>query len=225
MVRVSVAVVAIVAIVYIVLFSPIFKIKSAAFTKEQSCLNESSQLDKFSVFGKNIFFLNREKLSLDLKAEFPCIDNARIQKVLPSKLNFDVVTKQPVAKIEGTNLAATKDGLLIQVPQKSQIPTIFLSYDQNVQVASKIVDEKVLFALQVAASLLKSDFVPQNIRILDLGDVAVYGNYNIVAIFSSSKDVDVQLDSLQSVLARSKIDAAKIAKIDLRFNNPSIIYK
>ena len=225
MVRVSIVVAAIIAIVYVALFSPIFKIKNAVFSKDQACLNDSSQLDKFNVFGKNIFLFNSQNLAKDLKMEFACIDTVNIQKVLPSKLNFDVVTKQPVARIEGTNLAATKDGLLIQAPQKSQIPTIFLSYDQNVQVASKIVDEKVLFALQVAASLLKSDFVPQNIRILDLGDVAVYGNYNIVAIFSSSKDVDVQLDSLQSVLARSKIDAAKIAKIDLRFDNPVIIYR
>ena len=224
MAKFLVVIVVLVALVASVLFSPIFKIKSAAFAKDQSCLNNSSQLEKFDVFRNNIFLFDSQNLAKDLKIEFACIDTVNIQKVLPSKLNFDVVTKQPVAKIEGTNLAVTKDGLIVE-NLKSGIPTLFLSKDQNTQAAGKIVDEKVLFALQVAASLAKSDFVPQNIRILDLGDVAVYGNYNIVAIFSSSKDADVQLDSLQSVLARSKIDAAKIAKIDLRFNNPSIIYK
>lgn len=225
MAKFLVVIVVLVALVSGVLFSPIFKIKSAAFAKDQSCLNNSSQLEKFDVFGKNIFLFNSQNLAKDLKMEFACIDTVNIQKVLPSKLDFDIVAKQPVAKIEGTSLAATKDGLIVESPKQTQVPTIFLSYDKYAQVAGKIVDEKVLFALQVAASLIKSDFVPQNIRILDLGDVAVYGNYNIVAIFSSSKDADVQLDSLQSVLARSKIDAAKIAKIDLRFDNPVIIYK
>lgn len=225
MVRVSVAAAIIIATVYAALFSPVFKIKSAAFSKDQNCLNNNQQLGEFNVFGQNIFFLDSEKLSFDLKAKLPCIDNVSIKKVLPSKINIDIVSKQPVAKIEGTNLAATKDGWLIQAPQKSQIPTIFLSYDQNTQAVGKIIDKKVLYALNVAASLLKSDFVPQNIRILDPGDIAVYGNYGIVAIFSFSKDANWQLDSLQSVLARSKIDPTKIAKIDLRFDNPVIIYR
>ena len=106
-----------------------------------------------------------------------------------------------------------------------QIPTIFLTQSQSAQTFGKITDKNTLSALNIAANLLKSDFTPQNIRVLDQGDVAVYGNYAIVAIFTQAKNTNLQLDSLQSILARSKIDAAKIAKIDLRFDNPIVIYK
>ena len=225
MVRVSVAVATIVAIVYVALFSPIFKVKSAAFSKNQSCLADSKQLQGFGVFGKNIFLLDSQKLTKDLKDNFACIDTISAKKVYPSQIDLDIKSQQAVAKIEGTDIALTADGLVVKNTPNLQIPTIFLTQSQSAQTFGKITDKNTLSALNIAANLLKSDFTPQNIRVLDQGDVAVYGNYAIVAIFTQAKNTNLQLDSLQSILARSKIDAAKIAKTDLRFDKPIVIYK
>lgn len=225
MLRVSVAVVIIGAIIYIVLFSPVFKIKNATFSKNQSCLTDNNQLEAFGVFGKNIFFLDSQKLTGNLKDNFACIESINVKKVYPSQIDLDIKSQQAVAKKEGTDIALTANGLVVKNTPNLQIPTIYLTQAQSAQTLGKITDKNTLFALNMAASLLKSDFTPQNIRILDQGDIAIYGNYAIVAIFSPIKDANLQLDSLQSVLARSKIDAAKITKIDLRFDNPIVIYK
>ena len=68
-------------------------------------------------------------------------------------------------------------------------------------------------------------FTPQNIRIVDGGDVAVYDTTGVIALFLPTKDATLQVDSLQAILAHSKIDEAKIAKIDLRFDKPVILNK
>jgi len=45
-----------------------------------------------------------------------------------------------------------------------------------------------------------------------------------LVIFNSRQDQKRQLDSLQFILARSKMESKQIAKIDLRFDKPVIVY-
>jgi len=45
-----------------------------------------------------------------------------------------------------------------------------------------------------------------------------------VVMFSTIKDPDTQLDSLQLILSQSKIEGRKISRIDLRFDKPVVVY-
>ncbi|KKS04034.1 MAG: hypothetical protein UU56_C0011G0028 [Candidatus Curtissbacteria bacterium GW2011_GWA2_41_24] len=56
-------------------------------------------------------------------------------------------------------------------------------------------------------------------------EVVIYNQQGQLAIFSSKKDKEVQVDSLQQVISKAKIESAKIAKIDLRFDKPVISYR
>ena len=233
MVRVSVAVALIATILYVFLFSPVFKIKNIEFNAK-SCLSDQKQLEKYQVLGKNILIFKSGKLAQKLKNDFPCIDQIKITKALSTKLKIEITVQNLVAKIEGSNLAVTKDGTVNQSTQ-TNLPTIFLpseTFLPSVALAKdggkegqKISDPTALFALQVVSQLQKSDFTPQNIRIVEGDDVAVYDTTGIIALFSSSKDAVFQVDSLQAILAKDKIDQAKIAKIDLRLEKPVIVYK
>lgn len=44
-------------------------------------------------------------------------------------------------------------------------------------------------------------------------------------IVSSQKDIRAQLDSLQLILLRAKIEGKKIKRVDLRFNKPVVVYE
>jgi len=67
--------------------------------------------------------------------------------------------------------------------------------------------------------------LPVNVRITGHDDVAIYNQQGQLAIFSSKKDKEEQVDSLQQVISKAKIDSAKIAKIDLRFDKPVLVFK
>lgn len=212
----------VVAIFFAVLFSPIFVIKSIEFNA-QSCLSDQKQLEKYQVLSKNILLFKSDEISYNLKNDFSCIDQIKITKALPAKLKIEIAVQKPVAKIEGKDLTLTKDGAISTSIQTESLPTIFLPSSVSVAVSQKVEDKMVLFALDVAFQLQKTDFTVQNIRFPQAEDVAFYDAHALIALFSSSKAASTQVDSLQGILAKAKIDEAKIAKIDLRFDKPVIV--
>ncbi len=131
---------------------------------------------------------------------------------------------QSVVQIDGTNLSLAQNGTVLP-KTNSKDPVLFLSKNTKLKQGDKVTDPQTLFAVNIAAQIAKSDFSAAGIRLLDLGDVAVYNTQNAIAIFTSRKDLSAQIDSLQQVLAKAKIDATKISKIDLRYNLPVITFK
>ncbi len=134
------------------------------------------------------------------------------------------VNVEPSVQIEGTNLYLAENGQ-VQDRSSSKKPLLYLDKSLKLAAGQKITDPQILFAAGVAAGLSKSDFSVASIRLLPSGDIAVYNPQNAIAVFSSGKDARNQIDSLQQVLAKAKIDAAKIVKIDLRFDQPVITFK
>lgn len=131
---------------------------------------------------------------------------------------------EPSVQIEGTNLYLAENG---QVTDRSVSKKPLLYIDKKIKAAPNTVvtDPQILFAAKVASGLAKSDFSVASVRLLPSGDIAVYNPAGAIAVFSGAKDAKSQIDSLQQVLAKAKIDAAKITKIDLRFDQPVITFK
>ncbi len=209
---------------YALFFSPISKIKNIDLNP-QSCISHSAQLDKYQISGQNILLFQPQEFAKNLKNDFSCIDQINIKKHYPSKLSIDIVPQKPVVKIDGQDLMVEKDGLVINSDASLKLPTIFLSSAANAQAGQKITDSLTLFAILLTSELQKTDFIPQNVRIVGESDVAIYNPDGVIALFSSSKSPLNQVDSLQLILARAKIDPTKIAKIDLRFDKPVIANK
>lgn len=139
--------------------------------------------------------------------------------------DVEVESSFAAAKIEGTNFFATSDGLVVEDSQNKNLPILFLPYGMAVNLGERVSDKNIIFAVNLADGLSKTDFSAKNIRIIPNDNIAFYNQEDMVAIFSSAKDKDSQIDSLQQVLAKAKMDASKIAKIDLRFDKPIITYK
>lgn len=130
----------------------------------------------------------------------------------------------PSAQIAQTNLFITADGKVVE-GSFANLPQLFLPQGVQAQSGQTIQDQATISAAAIAADLLKSDFHATNVRILENEDIAVYDSAQTVAIFSSKKSTKLQVDSLQQVLAEARIGDAKVAKIDLRFEKPTITYK
>ncbi len=212
-------------VLVIVLFKFTFTIRYIEVTGDQSCLNKENIEATNNILGKNIFLINAREVQENLKKENSCLDSISLNKKLPSKLAVEVKAKVPVAKIDGTDLLATADGLVIKQQAQTTIPTIYLPGNIKASQDARFTQNNVLSALGITAALLKSDFTPASIRIVGPEDIAVYSTNETVALFTTRMSTSGQVDSLQSILTKAKIDAAKIAKIDLRFDKPIIIFK
>lgn len=224
MTKVLAALILVVGLVLLISLSPLFKIRKIDING-QSCISNESQLTKYQITGKYLTTFNSKGLEANLKQDFGCIENVKVKKSWPQTLKLQITTQLPVAKIEGKDLAITKDGKVISTAQNKPTATIFLPQEINVNEGDKITNIQVLFAAEVAGLLQKTDFAAQNIRIVDNANVAVYNSTGAIALFSQKKAASGQVDSLQQILAKAKIDAIKISKVDLTFEKPVITYK
>lgn len=201
----------------------VLTVKNIQINSAQDCLDKKFLESQY--LGKNILFLNTSKIEGELKQKNSCLEEVTVSRSFPSTIQISAKSKVPVAKIDGTDLLATSDGLVIKKQLTTNIPTIYLQNPKEAKENTKLTDKPALIALEIAANLLKSDFTPSSIRLLDSSDIAVYSTGGIIALFTTQKAAAGQVDSLQSIMTKAKIDATKIEKIDLRFDKPVIVFK
>ncbi len=219
----KISIVLVLTIFVLVVSVSTLKVKHIQIQNNANCLNEKNLQEKIN--NKNLIFLDTDNLKNDLKKQLECIEDLKITKKYPGTVDFTLIQKQAVAKIDGSQYSLTEDGLAISDTSTTPKPTIFLPQGVQVDPGQKLKDPSVLFALQLSKNLEKSDFIASNVRITDQGDIAVYSSQEAIALFTKEKSAQSQVDSLQSVIAKAKIDPSKIAKIDLRFEKPVLIYK
>ena len=210
-------------IILILFFSPLFKVKSVEVIGAQECLNSDELKKDKSLIGQNLVLLSLANLNSEFITKYSCLEEVTAKKLYPSKLQIFVKSKLAVVKIDNSNFSLTLDGLVVDSQKSLAIPTIFLPTNINAQKNQKITDAKIIFAINLIKALTKSDFVVASLRFV-ADTIVVYNREDAIAIFSPQKDLNRQVDSLQKVAATAKIDATKIAKIDLRFDKPVIVY-
>lgn len=129
-----------------------------------------------------------------------------------------------IAQIANTQLSVDSDGNLVAAPFKDLVQ-LFLPQEASPQAGQKLEDATSVFVIKLAALLSKSDFHATSIRIITADNILAYDQKDTIAVFSAQKDAEVQVNTLQQVLAEARIGDDKIAKIDLRFANPVISNK
>lgn len=201
------------------------KLKSVNITGSQSCLNQAELFEKTQIANKNLLLLSKVELKEEISQKFPCTTEVKIEKKYPSTIVINISTATPVAQIADSPFGVTGEGLVIGTQDPQNLPKLFLPQEIKIEQNKKIDDGNILLVLHLIENLQKSDFTPTQIRLVDNVDIIIYSQAEAKALFTTTKDPAAQVDSLQSVLAKAKIDASKISQIDLRFNKPVITYK
>ncbi len=221
--KILVLVLIVTVVLYLALLSPVFKIKTGKI-EGTDCVNQNFP-HEINVEGKNIFLISTQKIKNDLKNKYSCLGDLEVKKDYPSTISVKADTLKSVLKIDGSDFTLTADGLVIKYKGSQTTPVFFAPQGIQFIENQKITDKTILFVITLADDIQKSDFVISNIRIVEQGSIAVYSRQESVAIFSQSRDIALQVDSLQAILAKAKIDSSKIEKIDLRFDKPILVLK
>ena len=219
------ALVLVILIPAILLILTQFKVTRIEIDKQTSCLDSEKLLTDLELSQKFTFLISEQKIAEQIKQKYNCVSQIKIEKKLPSTIRVKVTLNEPILKIAETDLALTQDGQVVKLLDNQKLPIVYNIKQIKPEIGQKITDDDLVFAINLATQLQSSDFIPAGIRFIDPNNIAVYNVNSMTAIFTPQKDVTLQVNSLQQVLSKAKIDAVKIDKIDLRFEKPILVYK
>ncbi len=221
-----------------------FRVKMVDFSKEPDsadCVSNEEVLREVGFVNHPIFFLDKENTRDKVVAAHPCLKDLVISPKLPNKVRIKAIVRQGVAVVivrsslasEATMsaglehfLLVDEEGLIInKVATFSALPQIWFSGEE-----SSLTSETAFKPLiKKAATIVKrlTDYQIEVNRLVIGNDYSLTGviDGEIQVLFSDTVDVLDQLTSLQAVLRQSKIEGKKLAKVDLRFSKPHVVYK
>jgi len=186
--------------------------------------------NKLAAFSlqKNLLFFPSQKLKEEIKENFPQTGELKIKKKIFNTLSFELQSKKPVVALAielpgGLFYWLDEEGIVLSKIDKSHdLPLIFLKDDPVLEVGQtfKYGNNQNLMSLVIGLKmhLLES----KTIRLVSPREIEVWLEDGALILFNGEKDVNIQLDSLQLILSRAKIEGKTIKKIDLRFDKPVI---
>ena len=203
--------------------------------------------NKLAAFSlqKNLIFFPSQKLEEEIKVSFPQTGDLKIKKRIFNTLSFEIYSKRAVAALavelpldssatvsgetkqefflSGLFYWLDKDGLVLEKTDKSDdLPLILSKNDPGLGVgqAFEYGDSQALMSLLIG---LKMHLVESKVvRLISPREIEVWLDNHLLVLFNLENDVDFQLDSLQLILSRAKIEGKTVKKIDLRFDKPVI---
>jgi len=199
--------------------------------------------------GKNILFFSKGELGENLKEEFPQIHLVEIKRGIPHSLTFTLSSRKSIvalavelplldleatesAEIEGPefNLSGTfylldQQGVVLEkVSESKNLPLILVSNDPQLNFGDQIEKEEIMKTIDLLSGLRLRLINPKITKIISLREVRVWLENDLLCLFNFTKDIDEQLDSLQLISSRAKIEGKQIKRIDLRFDKPVVAY-
>lgn len=204
----------------------LFRLRSYTLSNNSDCLPSSGLLADLGLKDKSIFFIPESQIAEKVEGKYSCAKVSKVIKVYPQNLKIVLEAVDLVVRIPDSNLAIDSQGKVAQIKTESKnLPTLDFAGLKEIKLGQKMDSKEIIFALKLAEFLKKTDYAVQSIRVVDAATIAAYARDDLVAIFSQDKEMLIQVDSLQQVLARTKIEQPKISKIDLRFDKPVVEYK
>jgi len=196
--------------------------------------------------GKNIIFLKKKKIIEEFLNTMPTFKDLKIKKKFPNELIFEVKERRGVAALvvqltvtEGEEVFSERsvfeteedfyivdeEGFLLAKEKKSDLPLILLTRPLRLNIGQKIEEKEIIQAINFLTILRLNLLEPKIAKVISPYSLEVWLEKDIKVVFSSKKESQIQIDSLQFILSRAKIEGRIVRKIDLRFDKPVVNYE
>lgn len=210
--------------------SDFFKVqKIICQLKEEPCPSEI-WLDLVSLtIGRNIFFLSSQSLVSQIKKDNPLFKEVKVSKNLPNQVSFDLEKREPQVAIKGLGqelLVVDDEGYLLTRTKTSDLPLLIVNDLLDFEIGEPLGKEEIIWSISLFKGLKLRLFEPKSVRIITPRQIETELAANgPLVIFSSQKELDFQLDSLQLIFSRAKIEGKDLKRLDLRFDKPVVVYE
>jgi cell division septal protein FtsQ len=194
--------------------------------------------------GQHLIFVPEKRINAAITDRYPFVKGIKIIKKFPPELQFNLFTREPLAAIvkqlqfSQSEASASADqswltgneyflvdeeGYILRKDNITDLPLILVQELPSESIGQQVGQKAVLKALEIITGLKLNLFEPE---------VALVNDFNIEfklkdkvkVIFSAFDSTDSQINPLQFILSRAKIEGRKIRQIDLRFDKPVVIY-
>lgn len=237
------------SLIFLFLNSRIFIINTIEVRKEKvDCADDNQIADTSGLRGLNFFIAANDQAEKKLKSKFLCIKSTSLSKIFPSKVNLEVLGREPAMVLINLQVEEASDSSLLDEimatasAQVSENKDQFLVDNEGVLYAKNdnldIVAPRLYFSNTkltggevIKGDLLKNALVILN-KLKELGfnvlDAKILDNKFLVinstpkAIFKLDREIDIQLASLQLILQKAKMESSDLEFIDLRFDKPVV---
>jgi len=197
-------------------------------------------------FGKNLIFLKKKEISKKFLDNHHIVKSLKIKKILPNKLAFGLEKRKEVAvlgfelSLEGKEATpsgkpifeTTKDfylvdeeGVVVKKENNPLLPLILLPERLNLNIGQQVPHPEISEVIEFLTTLRLNLLRPKIAKIISPYFLTVWLEDGEEVVFSLKKEIQIQVDSLQFILSRSKIEGKRIKKIDLRFDKPVVKYE
>lgn len=234
------------ALIYVFLRSDFWRVKEVKCRFNQLDCNQeiAEQITELSL-GKNLLFFPRQTTMKKIKEILIQVDTVSIKKIIPNKILFELSSRKPVValavelspesestvsakpqfSLTGVYYLTDQQGVVVKKMEESQnLPLILFKSDPQFKTGEKITQEEVRRVIEIIVEMKLRLLQPKVSRIISPREIEIWLENETLVILNGQKEIDVQLDSLQFIYSRSKIEGKQIKKIDLRFDKPVVVY-
>lgn len=211
----------------------------------------AGDLVKSRALGKSIFFVDQKLLRQEILSHFYTFEEAAIQKSYPNRLLLILTPRIPVAEIDVWSATASaflssdeagpemgdleqeprlrfisdeKGYLFAQAASSSAIPVVKIFLNEEVKIGDRLEEKRIKTALAIIKELQIWQIKVREIGLVGLESIPVRLQDQTLVIFSSHKDVQAQVASLQAIITRHRMEKRGARQIDLRYTKPVVKY-
>ena len=168
----------------------------------------------------------------------------KVKKRIPDKLLFELTSRKPVValaielssglestasarpqfSLTGIYYLVDEQGVVVKKVEENQnLPLILFDKDPHFNSGEKINQEEILQTVKIIMGMKLRLLEPKVSLIINPREIEVWLTNETLVLFNSQKEIENQLDSLQFISSRSKMEGKQVKKIDLRFDKPIIV--
>lgn len=213
------------AVLYIVLFSPLFAIAQIKCQLDYQPCEPSSMLAEIQrLKGQNIVRFDTSALSARLTSADFTVREANITKTLPATVSVSLLSAYPVLALKIADLQEwivldDQFRVIRSLSSAPNVPTVVLPGTITLAVGVVPSDTNLISALNLARSLASAIPTITSIRLVDQDTLELTLPNNLHALMTPRGDIATQIASLQGILSDATITAGK-SVVDLRFSQP-----
>ena len=193
--------------------------------KEKTSLadeNRWCETVKREVLGQRILSLKRQAIASEIRQKFLPVGDVAITKKYPQTAIVQISERKPIAQVcpsGGLGLLVDKEGVIYAETQAEP---------QNLKTVSLELGFELTLGQEIGADIVSLILLeePQISFIKSTGQegLEVVSNAQLKIFFSRKRDLRQQIENLQKIIQKYKIEGKELSQVDLRYDQPVIKY-
>ncbi|MFH1799167.1 MAG: FtsQ-type POTRA domain-containing protein [Candidatus Omnitrophota bacterium] len=212
--------------------NPLFDVKDVTVTTSKGYFFEQGEQNIKNLYrGRNIFSINLKQVQLLFENEFPQVKEVEVKRILPDKIEIDVIGREPRALINfGGGIIIDKDAVVLAIGAKAenlvqiQGITFFMNMPRKGETIKNEFLDKALLLCEGLYENMK--MYRKEVKYIDISDRnSIVLGFCDVEIKMGASGFSKKIAKLKEIREDPNMRMGDIRYVDLRFEDSVISLK